>query len=232
MAGKTFQRTLVVGDIHGSHAALSQVLERCKFDCEQDRLISLGDLVDYHEDSDKVLDTLLTIPNLVAVRGNHDIWAEEWLRTGERDAVWLHNGGEATIEAFERRSEAVQDRYRSFFFRQVPYFLDGKNRLFVHADVDLAVPLDAQRSETLFWGRKLWTLAATLGQQGLTVPGNPFGEIFLGHTPTHRHWPEALPVHFGTIWNLDQGIKRGGKLTIMDVDTKEFWQSDALEPPM
>lgn len=28
------------------------------------------------------------------------------------------------------------------------------------------------------------------------------------------------------VWNLDTGSGFSGKLTIMDIDTKEFWQSD------
>jgi serine/threonine protein phosphatase 1 len=39
-------RTFAVGDIHGSHRALLQVLERSGFNREEDRLITLGDICD------------------------------------------------------------------------------------------------------------------------------------------------------------------------------------------
>jgi hypothetical protein len=38
-------RRFTVGDIHGAHLALKQVLERCGFDNERDQLITLGDVV-------------------------------------------------------------------------------------------------------------------------------------------------------------------------------------------
>jgi serine/threonine protein phosphatase 1 len=225
----TYRRTLCVGDIHGAHRALLQVLERSGFDRAQDRLISLGDLTDYHPDSDKVLDTLMGIPHLVAVRGNHDTWAQEYLQTGERDAIWLYNGGDVTVEALEKRDATTQERYRRFFFKQVPYFIDEANRLFVHASIDNELDIEDQTEETLYWGRQLWTKAALSGMKGEPFPENSFHEIYVGHTPTHKFWPDAKPVHFGNIWNLDQGIKRSGRLTILDVESKAYWQSDWAE---
>jgi serine/threonine protein phosphatase 1 len=229
MGESGFRRTLCVGDIHGAHKALVQVLERARFDPKQDRLISLGDLTDYHPDSDKVLDLLLTVPNLVAVRGNHDTWAQEYLQTGERDVVWLHNGGDVTVTAFDRRDDGTQERYRRFFFKQVRYFVDERERLYVHASINHHKELVEQKDDDLYWGRELWTKAALFGMRGEAFPENLFHEIFLGHTPTNKIWPDCKPMHFGNIWNLDQGIKRTGRLTLMDVETKAYWQSDWAE---
>jgi len=52
-----------------------------------------------------------------------------------------------------------------------------------------------------------------------------FKEVFIGHTTTEC-WKQTVPMHAANIWNLDTGAGMYGKLTIMDVDTKEFWQSD------
>ncbi len=221
-----FRRTLVLGDVHGAHKALLQVLERSAFDPAQDRLISLGDLTDYHPDNAEVIETLMAIPHLVAVRGNHDIWVQEYLETGESDPIWLHNGGEATTESIYWKSDAQKERYRRFFSKQVRYYIDASNRLFVHAGIEPGVPIEDQDDLFLYWERKLWTQAARWNELGTPFPEHPFHEIFIGHTPTHRYWPDARPIHFGNIWNLDQGVKRQGKLTLMDVATKEYWQSD------
>lgn len=226
MSMPTFRRTLVVGDIHGASWALEQVLERSGFDPSQDRLISLGDLTDYHPGSDQVLDKLMQVPHLIAIRGNHDVWAWEYLQTGERDTSWVMNGGEATMEAFQRRDDTTLEHYRRFFSRQQRYYVDDANRLYVHASIEHRLPLQDQDDDTLYWGRQLWTLAARAGMMGDPFPENDFQEIFLGHTPTHKIWPQATPMNFGNIWNLDQGIKRAGRLTLMDVATKEYWQSD------
>ncbi|MEK6563466.1 MAG: hypothetical protein AABZ65_00350 [Candidatus Omnitrophota bacterium] len=34
------------------------------------------------------------------------------------------------------------------------------------------------------------------------------------------------PIHVCNVWNIDTGAGWSGKLTIIDVDTKEYWQSD------
>ena len=54
-----------------------------------------------------------------------------------------------------------------------------------------------------------------------------YKEIFIGHTPVIR-FGESTPMNFKNIWNVDTGAAFTGKLTIMNVDTKEFWQSDPL----
>jgi serine/threonine protein phosphatase 1 len=54
-----------------------------------------------------------------------------------------------------------------------------------------------------------------------------YHEIYIGHTPTVRIG-ETIPVNAANVWNVDTGAAFKGPLTILDVDTKEFWQSDAL----
>lgn len=68
-------------------------------------------------------------------------------------------------------------------------------------------------------------------------------EVFIGHTTTcgwicKPHYPEwkymknnhriTVPMHRCNIWNLDTGGGWSGKLTAMDIYTKEFWQSDLV----
>ncbi len=65
-------KRFVLGDIHGRHEALREVLKKSKFDKENDFLILLGDLVDGGYNTDKVLEEILTIKNVVFIVGNHD----------------------------------------------------------------------------------------------------------------------------------------------------------------
>jgi serine/threonine protein phosphatase 1 len=37
-----------------------------------------------------------------------------------------------------------------------------------------------------------------------------------------------VPVQKANIWNIDTGAAFKGPLTIMDADTKEYWQSDPV----
>ena len=50
-----------------------------------------------------------------------------------------------------------------------------------------------------------------------------FSHIYVGHTPT-TYWGEVMPITAADITNLDTGCGKGGLLTIMNLETKEFKQ--------
>src|SRR5690606_41430315 len=52
-------------------------------------------------------------------------------------------------------------------------------------------------------------------------------EIDVAHTAVIR-FGSAVPMNFANVWNVDTGAAFTGKLSILDVDTKEYWQSDSL----
>ena len=80
-----------------------------------------------------------------------------------------------------------------------------------------------------YWDRDLWQTAMS-GHNSQKLPKllKPHEEIFIGHTST-MYWKKDKPMHKCNVWNLDTGGGYAGKLTIMDVDTKEYWQSDNLK---
>ena len=55
-----------------------------------------------------------------------------------------------------------------------------------------------------------------------------YNEVFVGHTTTQKPYPDMKPVHTSNVWNLDQGAGWSGKLTLMNIDTKEYFQSDLV----
>ena len=114
------------------------------------------------------------------------------------------------------------------------YHIDEKHRCFVHGGFQPGVPFGQQRPQDFYWDRTLWQNAyqrklLTSGDQKSDpsgpVPG--FSEVFLGHTPT-TNWGSDRPLNAFNIWNLDTGARHAGRLTIMDADTKQYWQSDPL----
>ena len=56
---------------------------------------------------------------------------------------------------------------------------------------------------------------------------NLYHEIYIGHTPVTRIGT-TIPVKMANVWNVDTGAAFKGPLTILDIDTKEFWQSEPL----
>jgi len=55
------KRTLCIGDIHGSAKGLKQVLERCNWNPETDKIIQLGDVADGWSETSECVDILLDI---------------------------------------------------------------------------------------------------------------------------------------------------------------------------
>lgn len=252
-------RTLVLGDCHGNYKGLMQALERSNFDYENDTLISLGDVVDGHSESYEVVEELLKIKNLIAVKGNHDDWFNTWIQTGKNPSNW-QQGQHATGLSYlnylrpgtswlsynhetgfgldvSLKPEDIPKRHIDFFKNQLSYYIDDKNRLFIHGGFDRNYKLEDQDEFNFWWDRDLWRDALVYegGHSETSDIGNgykpkfnmveEFDTIFIGHTST-QFSGSNIPMKAANIYNLDTGGGWHGYITIMDVDTKEFWQSD------
>jgi len=215
-------KTFVLGDIHGACRALTQVFERSGFDTQNDRLIFLGDVADGWSQVPESIEELMKVKHLIHLLGNHDNWALNWMLEGSRPDMWVEQGGLATMQAYSSREwRAKKNDHRDFLLGARLKFLDEDNRLYVHGGIDIMKSLEQQEAIHLIWDRMLfdWT-------EGV----RDFKEIFIGHTITLTEDTDK-PLNYGkkdNIWRLDTGAGYYGKLTIMDVETKEYWQSDAV----
>ena len=229
-------RTLVIGDIHGGAKALQQVLERAEV-TPNDRLIFLGDYVDGWSESSQVIQSLIDLSekqDCIFIKGNHDVWCEDWLARGEGPGVWLSNGGKSTVDSYERYSPEDQEVHLEFFQRMKSYYVDDQNRLFIHAGYSsMHGPEKEVYSSNYRWDRTLWETAVAMDKKlekhSMLYPKRLllYKEIFIGHTPT-LYIGSKTPVNKANIWNMDTGAAFTGALSIMDIDTNEFWQSDPL----
>lgn len=230
------KRTLVIGDIHGGLKALYQVFEKANV-MVTDKLIFLGDYVDGWSESAAVMNYLLTLKKsheCIFIKGNHDIWCEEWLGNGTIDTTWLIHGGEETLNSYADTNAATRSRHL-VFFEQMPYYLiDEHNRLFVHAGFTANQgPQKELNPANLSWDRTLWETAITMNKR--IKPGSIFfpkrlklfDEIYIGHTPT-LYYDADTPMQACNVWNIDTGAAFTGKLSMMDIDTKQYWQSDPV----
>ena len=232
-------RKLVIGDIHGGLKALHQVLERATVS-KNDTLIFLGDFVDGWSESPAVLDFLIALEKeqpCVFIRGNHDDLLLKWLsgnHNGFDENMWFKNGGDASALAYQNVDEETKMKHIHFLQSLKNYYLDDENRLFIHAGFTNVRGVDYEYFKPLFyWDRTLWETALALdpnlSKAAITYPNRLtiYKEIYIGHTPVTKI-NETVPVNKACVWNVDTGAAFKGKLTIMDVDTKEFWQSDSL----
>ena len=230
------ERVLVFGDIHGGLKAIKQLLEKAKITTE-DKLIFLGDYVDGWSESPQVLDFLMDLQkthNCILLRGNHDELLQNWLETDTYNEMWKNHGGEATINAYKRVSAEKKLEHIAFLTTLENYHLDSKNRLFVHAGFTNLRGVEYEHfPKLMYWDRTLWEMALALDprieKDSLYYPSRflQYHEIYIGHTPTTRI-EKLVPIQKANVWNVDTGAAFTGSLTVMDVDTKEFWQSDLL----
>lgn len=222
------QRTFAIGDIHGGHKALVQCLERSKFDKENDRLIVLGDVCDGWPETPEVIEELLTIKNLILIKGNHDHWASEWMEYGRVPEIWTMQGGQATLDAYMRRPELI-GKHRDVLLRAPVYYVDEENRIYCHGGFQRGIDVKSQLPSMFMWDRTLAEKAVS-GRTNPYFQVHEYKEVYLGHTTVNsfKGLPKDQPIIAGNVILLDTGGGFEGVVTIMDVDTKEFWQSDLV----
>jgi serine/threonine protein phosphatase 1 len=229
-------RKLVIGDIHGGLKALLQVLERASV-TRDDTLVFLGDFVDGWSESFGVMEFIMNLAGqqpCIFIKGNHDVWCEEWLRTGQADPKWLFHGGQSTAESYSFSDIPARERHLQFLERMNYFETDVQQRLFIHAGfTSMHGPGQEFYTSNFSWDRTLWEMALTMdsriAKDSLLYPKRLklFTEIYIGHTPT-LNYKVDIPMQGCNVWNLDTGAAFTGKLSIMDTDTKQFWQSDPL----
>lgn len=248
-------RTMVIGDLHGNYLGLKQVLERSEFDYDNDTLIQLGDIVDGGPDIFECVEELLKIKNLIPIKGNHDEWFREWLTVGIHPDKWEQGGYKTALSYLKQigKGHLIQKKlsgsylvalnpddvpalHQKLFQEQLLYYIDDNNRLFIHGGFDRNRELKEQKNQkswVLYWDRSLWSAALsyeTMMPQNKKVikfkMKDNFKEVYIGHTST-VFWGKDYPMNAANVWNIDTGGgSRKGRVSIMDVDTKEFWQSD------
>jgi serine/threonine protein phosphatase 1 len=235
-------RRFAIGDIHGGYHAMIQVLERAGFDKENDLLIGIGDYVDGWPDSYEVIKYLMELKNFQGVIGNHDLWflegssliLEHGINKHELlylfEPNWVTQGGEATLLSYEKNLESVEDHAR--FLYELPGYLTIDDKLFIHGGCpdwgNLKQSLLRQSPYSLAWDREMF-YAFLKGDRKNPPVLSGFSECYIGHTSTSRIDRTLKPVFCNGMWNIDQGGGWEGKLTVIDIDSHEYWQSDIVQ---
>jgi serine/threonine protein phosphatase 1 len=216
-------RTFVLGDIHGAYKALIQCFNKSGFDYDLDQLIFLGDICDGWSQVDLCFEELLKVKNLVYILGNHDEWLINWAKTGKRHIDWIMNGGLTTIHAYPN---GVNDQHLELLEKAKLYHLEN-NRLFVHAGINPDIEITKQDKEIFIWDRKLQERVIHYKKNMRNEHISRFDEIYIGHTPT-INYDSLEPIQGSGVIMMDTGAGWDGVLTIMNIDTKEFFSSDLV----
>ena len=240
--GMEYKRILAVGDIHGMYDKLIALMEKVKFDPEDDMLIFLGDYIDRGPQSLECLDYVMNLykqypERVIPLLGNHEAMCINYYEYEARKRslmdnfgkqmvlVWLDNGGKDTYKQFKTlKCPELQKRLR--WMQMLSNHYQVGDYYFCHAGIQPYIPLKKQRESDLLWMRE--------GFFDLYDGSNV--RIVVGHTPTlvlkKKHWmdsdtPPTTPQFLdNNIILCDTGAcMDGGKLSCVDVLSRNFWQA-------
>lgn len=198
----TMGRDYVVGDIHGNFEKLYRELDTF-FDYENDRLFSVGDLVDRGPDSHRVVE-LINQPWFYPVRGNHEELILDAYRDSSRINISVMNGG----EWFQKLSSEEQDRI-AYHLDQLPYAIEvataeGRAGI-VHADIPcpswnqfLEMLVDVETNQQMVQ-YATWSRKRIYGEVSFSI--QDLHALYVGHTPVEQY---GLVLD-GNIHYLDTG---------------------------
>jgi serine/threonine protein phosphatase 1 len=197
--------TYAIGDNHGTFTKLTNLLKHCIDHCGDNyfRYVFVGDYVDRGRRSRDVVKLLMETQagapeQVVCLRGNH----EDMLlcaAQGEDEALWLDNGGDATLRSYGAGSAAEIPAEQLAWFDRLPYAISDGKRFFVHAGIMPGVPLQEQSKRVMLWIREPFLLDR-----------RDHGQLIVhGHTPIERAMPQLCHNRL----NLDTGACFGGPLS-------------------
>jgi serine/threonine protein phosphatase 1 len=199
--------TFAIGDIHGCLSQLRRLLRVCDAyagGCPA-RYVFLGDYLDRGPDSRGVIKLLMhrqqAAPDkVVCLRGNHEQMALEAQDDPSAMPLWLQNSGATTQRSYWRTRGRIEAAHLAWL-RTLPLSHDDGLRFFVHAGIELEVPLDRQQDDVMLWMREPFLSACD------DVDCGRF--IVHGHTPQISGHPDLCRRRV----NIDTGAVIGGPLT-------------------
>jgi serine/threonine protein phosphatase 1 len=198
--------TYVFPDLHGRLDHLKAALEAISATSE-DTLVFLGDYIDRGLDSADVVKKIRELqegrPNVICLSGNHEmmmLWG--LMDGGDQLNGWIANGGTNTLASYTDAMGALDEAtmaHDAEWFASLPMLHEDEHRVYVHAGVNPAVPLDKQEPRTLHWHRYYNT----------DMYGHGDKHIVHGHDP-HKNGP----VTFGNRTAMDVGAVWTGRYVV------------------
>ncbi|WP_436715607.1 metallophosphoesterase family protein [Roseiconus lacunae] len=206
-------RRFVIGDIHGCSKALRTLIDTIS-PTPEDELVFLGDYVDRGPDSRGVIDQLVDLQSrcqVVALRGNHEIMLCG-VAFGDRPAeMWLNSGGNATVTSYGGSLKKIPASHVKFLRGLLPYY-ETQNAIFVHANYDPDLPMEAQPDDVRYWTHLVRA----------PQPHCSGKRVYVGHTPQAN----GMILDLGHLVCMDTYCFGHGYLTAMNVGTDECIQVD------
>jgi len=208
-------RVIAIGDIHGCSTALATVIELVS-PTPNDRVILLGDVIDYGPDSRGVLRQLIALRDRTQLRlltGNHEEMLFNVLDRQWDPDSWTRHGGDRTLASYEVDHPRDLPAEDIAFLRAASPHYETETHALVHAGYYPNLPLAGTPSTALFWEAlepdRCW-------------PHYSGKTFVVGHTPQTT----GLVLDLGFVVCIDTDCSRGNWLTALDITTNQYWQAN------
>ena len=214
-----FERIIAIPDLHGCYEHLRQLFEQeIRFNPEKDKIVFLGDYIDFREMTDivdragvssaKVVQYVSDLKqrypeNIVLLKGNHEEMAETALTTDNslNHNLWIFNGGIETIDSFggmERAREALLP-----FIETLEPYHETDSAIFVHGGLPSDRDMDKISVHDMLWGSGRYS-----GEKLLVV----------GHRVTDKIYKDGNKI------SIDLGCFSTGRLIGVDVLSRRVYE--------
>lgn len=210
-------RIFAVGDIHGCLDKLRDMISLLDIDRNRDTLVFIGDYIDRGPDSKGVLDFILELKrdlkNVICLRGNHEEMFLDFYLEQKNGMLFLMNGGRDTLASYGMKKTAdgmevnLPEEHLQFL-KELPFYVEFEDFLFVHAGLRPGIPLKQQNHRDLLWIRQ---------------------EFFLSDADFHKvvvfgHTPFSKPFLMENKIGIDTGAVYGGRLTCIELPERQIYQ--------
>jgi serine/threonine protein phosphatase 1 len=224
-------RIYAIGDVHGCSALLEQLLALIEahitaFPSRRPILVFLGDYIDRGPASRQVIDRLLVLRKhreVIFLKGNHESYLVEFLKTPSILPRWFQYGGLDTLRSYDIAlrshfdpkeqellaaafSLALNRHGHLEFFDHLKISFVCEDFFFVHAGVRPSISIDQQSEEDLLWIR----------DDFLHFEGD------LGKIVVHGHTPVLRPEVCSNRINIDTGAYATRRLTCLIIERDQM----------
>ena len=231
-----YTRVLVIGDVHGMYEKLIKLMDKIRFNPDEDLLIFLGDYIDRGPDPGRCLQYIFALQQqypdvVVCLMGNHEVMMSSYFmqKRGSYNNLivdyagsWLDNGGLETLKQLDEMDADTKEELLHWVMN-LPVKYQYQDYFFCHAGVDPDVPLAVQNEFDMLWRRQQWW-EQYKGEETLVVGHTPVQKV-MKLTGKERRTPKPLFLTNHVIMCDTGAYMSGGKLSCVDVLAGKVWQA-------
>lgn len=231
-----YSRVLAIGDVHGMYQKLIKLMDKIRFNPDEDMLIFLGDYIDRGPDPGRCLQYIFALQQqypdvVVCLMGNHEVMMSSYFmqKRGSYNNLivdyagsWLDNGGLETLKQLDEMDADTKEELLQWVMN-LPVKYQYQDYFFCHAGVDPDVPLAVQNEFDMLWRRQQWW-EQYKGEETLVVGHTPVQKV-MKLTGKERRTPKPLFLANHVIMCDTGAYMSGGKLSCVDVLAGKVWQA-------